>query len=147
MRLLATAALFHDAGFLKCAKGHEAESCGMAKAILPGYQYNANDIEQICGMIMATQLPQSPHNLLEQILADADLDYLGREDFFTIGDKLYQEFCLSKTINDRNEWNKLQIDFIKEHTYFTKTAINLRQAKKEANICLLMAQSKNDETE
>ena len=28
-------------------------------------------------MIMATRLPQSPHGLLQEILADADLDVLG----------------------------------------------------------------------
>ena len=52
--------------------------------------------EQICGMIMATKIPQSPKNYLEQILCDADLDYLGRDDFYDIGGTLFKEL---KTYN------------------------------------------------
>ena len=32
----------------------------------------------------ATKIPQTPLTKLEEIICDADLDYLGREDFFEI---------------------------------------------------------------
>lgn len=81
MELLLTAAYYHDAGFLFKTVGHEEESSRIAAEILPGFGYDTGEIEKICGMIMATRLPQSPQNHLEQILADADLDDLGRDDF------------------------------------------------------------------
>jgi uncharacterized protein len=85
-------------------------------------------------MIMATRLPQSPKSHLEQILADADLDDLGRDDFFAIGDKLFLENSFFGIITDMDEWNRKQVDFMEGHQYFTKSAINLRQAKKDANL-------------
>ena len=134
MYLLLTAASFHDAGFINGAKGHEEESCRMAGDILPGYDYSSADIEKVCGMIMATKIPQSPKNHLEEILADADLDYLGRDDFFTIGETLRQEFLTAGVIKTEDDWNRMQVRFMESHHYFTKTSVNLRQAKKEQNL-------------
>src|SRR5882672_3854542 len=103
MELLLTAACYHDSGFLVALNEHEVESCLLAKENLPAFGFCKEDIDRVCGMIMATRLPQSPKNKLEQILADADLDYLGRDDFFTIGDKIYHE----RGMTDRDEWNEI----------------------------------------
>ncbi|HVW96000.1 MAG TPA: HD domain-containing protein [Mucilaginibacter sp.] len=140
LTMLLTAAYYHDCGFLVKVKGHEEESCRIARDILPGFGYNTTETDRICGMIMATRLPQSPQNHLEEILADADLDYLGREDFFIVGDKLFAENLLAGTIKNREEWDCAQVAFITNHRYFTKSAINLREAKKEANLERVKAQ-------
>jgi uncharacterized protein len=140
IKLLLTAAWYHDSGYLKGTLGHEEESCRIAKDILPNYGYTANEIDLICGMIRATKIPQSPKTPLESILVDADLDYLGRDDFFVTGKRLYNELILAGGIADPYEWNKLQLKFMENHHYFTKTAINLRQAKKTANMEQIKAQ-------
>lgn len=140
MELLLTAAYYHDSGFLVKMAGHEEESCRIARETLPGFAYSCCEIEKISGMIMATRLPQSPKNHLEQILADADLDDLGRDDFFTIGDKLFLENSFYGLDTDLTEWRRKQLDFIENHHYFTKSAINLRQAKKDANLERIKAQ-------
>jgi HD superfamily phosphodiesterase len=132
--LLRTAALFHDTGFLHGAKDHEQKSCDIAKDILPGYGYDPSQIDRICGMIMATRIPQTPQNQLEEILADADLDYLGRDDFFTIGDRLYEELSVFGMVSNEWDWNVLQVRFLEAHHYFTHTAIRLRKQKKEENL-------------
>ena len=129
-KLLLTAARFHDSGFIKGAKDHEEESCRIARETLPGFDFQLNEIEQICGMIMATKIPQSPKNHLEEILADADLDYLGRDDFFTIGNQLFKELVNFGAIKTVRQWDELQVRFLESHHYFTKTALQLRQAKK-----------------
>jgi len=95
---------------------------------------------------MATKLPQTPHTLLESILADADLDYLGRDDFFTIGAKLFEEFTLSGAAGNKDEWNKKQVDFMENHCYFTHASTRLRRNNKEANIELVKAQLKDSDT-
>ncbi|HEY8928645.1 MAG TPA: HD domain-containing protein [Mucilaginibacter sp.] len=132
--LLLTAAYYHDSGFLIKMNGHEEESCRIARETLPAFDYTEEQIDAICVMIMATRLPQSPQNHLSQILADADLDYLGRDDFFEIGDKLFRELSFYGDDMGRAEWDRKQIAFLENHQYFTKTAINLRQAKKDANL-------------
>jgi len=137
LTLLLTAALFHDSGFLKDQKEHEKLSCTIARECLPQYDYNEEQIEKICGMIMATKIPQTPHNLLEQIICDADLDYLGRNDFFIIGDRLFSELRMYGMINDEMDWNRLQVRFLETHHYFTKTAIKLRKEKKEEYLAII----------
>jgi len=137
--LLLTAALFHDSGFIIGPNSHEAESCRIAEAYLPAYDYNINDLEAIKGMIMATKLPQLPQNLPEQILADADLDYLGRDDFFPISEGLYQEFLRSGVVKNYDDWNKLQVSFFENHHYFTASAQQTRNQKKAENLLLIQA--------
>ena len=140
--LLLTAVLFHDSGFLKQQKEHEREGCEIAKANLPAFGYTPHEIERICGMIMATQIPQTPHNKLEQIICDAVLDYLGRDDFFTIGNKLFDELCMYGIISTEMEWNKLQVRFLEKHRYFTSSAKKLRKAKKAENLALIKSKIK-----
>lgn len=130
MKLLLTAALYHDAGFLRGPEAHEEESCRIAQEQLPDFGYTTEEIDRICGLIMATRIPQSPQNHLEEILADADLDYLGRDDFFTIGDKLFNELRAFGVLSSETEWNRVQVKFLENHHYFTQTAINLRQKQK-----------------
>lgn len=142
IKLLLTAAWYHDAGFLRGAKDHEEESCSIAKRTLPDYGYNPEEIDRICGMIMATKIPQMPKNHLEEILADADLDYLGRDDFFLIGDKLFSELSVFGFINSEEEWNRLQVRFLESHHYFTKTALISRKDKKQENLEQIKAKLK-----
>jgi uncharacterized protein len=137
--LLLVAALFHDSGFLFQSKGHEAISCNIATEVLPGFGYSSADIEQICLMIAATKIPQNPHSLLESIICDADLDYLGRDDFFETGNGLYLEMLQEGTITNENEWNRLQVDFLRQHTYFTRTSQQLRNDKKEQNLKTILS--------
>jgi len=121
LRLLLTAVLFHDSGFIRSQKDHERHSCDLVKEYLPAYNYTPSEIEQVCGMIMATKIPQTPHN---------KLDYLGRDDFPIIGNKLYDELCMYGLINTQQDWFRLQVHFLSSHHYFTRSAIKLRKAKK-----------------
>ncbi len=141
-RLLLTAVLFHDSGFLISQKEHERLSCELAQKHLPDFGYTPLEIEKISGMIMATQIPQTPNNKLEKIICDADLDYLGRDDFFTIGDKLFDELVMYGIIDSENEWNKLQVRFLEKHHYFTTSAKKLRKDKKAANLLIVKSKIK-----
>lgn len=128
--LLLTAALLHDAGFMNQYEQHEAAGCEIARKVLPQFAYTQEQVTHICDMIMATQIPQSPQDHLGQILCDADLDYLGRNDFFQIGETLYQEFKERGIIQNEESWNRLQVNFLSKHAYFTPTAIATRRAAK-----------------
>ena len=108
--LLNTAAAYHDSGFLLVYKGHEEKSCEIATEDLKNV-FSEEDIKKICGMIRATKIPQSPNTLLEQIICDADLDYLGRNDFEPISRNLYDEFISFKIIPEDVIWDHIQIRF------------------------------------
>ena len=128
--LLKTAALFHDSGFIINNIEHERLGCSIARETLPRFNYSAKDIEVICGMIMATKIPQSPKNHLEEIICDADLDYLGRDDFYPIGRTLFEELKNFNIIQEEEKWNRIQVDFLENHDYFTATNIARRKPVK-----------------
>jgi len=132
--LLKTAGLFHDAGHIINYKNHEYYGCQIAREMLPLYRYTDEQIERICEIIMATQLPPKPKSLLERIICDSDLDYLGRSDFVPVSNTLYEELKAQNFISDLNEWNKIQVKFLTGHHYFTETANRLRVVNKEKQI-------------
>lgn len=129
--LLKTAALYHDSGFTVSNVEHEKEGCIIARTHLPKFGYSNADIELICGMIMATKIPQSPQNLMEQILCDADLDYLGRPDFYSIGQSLFEELSYFKVVNNEQDWNRIQVRFLEAHHFFTSTNMTNRNPNKQ----------------
>lgn len=132
--LLLTAALLHDAGFLRAYKNHEEESSDIAREMLPAHGYSDESIESICRMIMATKIPQSPVDHYGEILCDADLFYLGTDDFISIGDHLFKELKAIGAVKSEEEWDKIQLNFLRQHQYFTKTAIAELEPKKRANV-------------
>ena len=138
--LLKTAAVFHDSGFLLVYKNHEEKSCEIASEALKNI-FNEEDNKKICGMIMATKIPQTPHTLLEQIICDADLDYLGRNDFEPISRNLYNEFIAFKIIPEDIIWDHIQIKFFESHHYFTGTSMSKRNEKKLKHLNLLKERS------
>jgi uncharacterized protein len=134
LTLLRTAVLFHDSGFIFQLTNHEEVGCGFARKVLPDFDYSKEQIERICGMIMATRIPQTPTNLLEEIICDADLDYLGRDDFWDIGGNLYRELVELSILKTEEDWNRLQLNFLTKHRYFTKSANDLRAEKKQIHL-------------
>lgn len=132
--LLKTAALFHDAGHTVSYDNHEFYGAELARKMLPEFDYTQEQIEKICAVIMATKLPPRPGNLLEEIICDSDLDYLGRSDFIPVSNTLFEELKAQNKMTSLNEWNKLQVKFISGHQYFTKTARRLREVNKQMQI-------------
>lgn len=133
LMLLRTAALYHDTGFLFVYKGHEEMSCKIFKEDYSN-EFTEEEIEKILGIIMATKIPQTPHNLLEKIICDADLDYLGREDFEPISNNLRKEFLTYNIVSNNKEWEERQIKFFEMHKYFTASSNNLRNKTKELHL-------------
>ena len=133
--LLKTAALFHDSGMLIQYDNHEEASTRIASKYLPDFGYSAEEIQVINKMIRTTRLPQNATTQLEKILCDADLDYLGRVDFFMIAHRLQYEWNkLNIKSTTLETWYELQIEFLENHEYFTASAKKIRQKKKEENI-------------
>lgn len=130
-KLLRISVLLHDSGFVYVYKAHEEKGCELARESLPGLGFTNDQVETICGMIMATKTPQTPKTILEQIIADADLDYLGRDDVYIIAARLFEELKTYGFITLEEDWNRLQINFLREHHYFTNYSKANRQPRKQ----------------
>ncbi len=141
MYILKTAALFHDAGFMRSYKNHEHESIEIAKEILPNEGYSSEQIARICRLIECTIISEEPRNLLEQIIRDADLDYLGRSDYECVSRELYKEFLEMKIVKKNEyEWLLGQIKFLQEHSYYTNYSRSNRNPEKVRHIQKLQEQ-------
>jgi predicted metal-dependent HD superfamily phosphohydrolase len=135
--LMKTAALFHDTGFVDIYVGHEERSCEIMIKELKGHDFDETEMTLMTNMIMATKMPQSPKALHEMVLCDADLDYLGRDDFPVINKRLKNELLAFGFIKDLNEWNELQVNFLSKHRYFTNSSVELREPVKRSHLSSL----------
>jgi len=130
-KLLRIAALFHDSGFLYVYQDHEAKGCELAAQWLVDFGFSVEQIDIICNMIMATRIPQKPKTKLEMIIADADLDYLGRRSAEVNAQKLFDELKIHNVLKDVEEWIPFQINFLKQHHYFTNYSKKFRDPNKK----------------
>jgi hypothetical protein len=132
--LLKLAALYHDLGFLVQRVNHE--SAGVELFMKESIDSGISDEEKqtIADLIMVTKIPQQPKTLLESIICDADLDYLGREDFPSIAEFLYLELKDSGEISERKRWNEIQLSFLEAHHYHTQSSKKLRNNGLQNNI-------------
>ena len=133
-KLLRIAVLLHDIGFTETTHEHEQKGAEIAKNLLQNYNFPREDIDIIIGLILSTKVPQKPTTLLEKIICDVDLDYLGSSDFYEISDQLFRELKALSVIKNIDEWNKKQIKFLEAHVYHTDFAIKNRQPQKELRI-------------
>ena len=136
--LLKVAALYHDIGFINGPTDHEERSCKIATKELSKRNFSKEDISKICGMIMATKIPQQPKTNLEEILADADLEYLGTRHFIEVGDLLYKELLHYNENLTKDRWNEIQISFLKNHHYHTNYCRKYKEKYKQQHLNMLM---------
>jgi uncharacterized protein len=137
LEFIRVAALWHDTGYTKTYKDHEEQSCILARHYLPEFGYTEEYITRICDMIMVTKIPQLPKNKLEQILADADLEYLGTEEFEMKSGCLFKELQSVKPFYTKAEWNHAQVSFISNHHYFTLYCQQIKEPVKKKHLLKL----------
>lgn len=134
LSLLLVATAYHDCGFLFGHRDHELRGCEIARDHLPKFGFSSTQIELICEMIMATKVPQNPTGTLADILCDADLDYLGRDDFEPVANSLFQELKQLGIVTDIEKWNRIQLSFLSEHHYHTSYSRRVRQPAKQVHL-------------
>jgi predicted metal-dependent HD superfamily phosphohydrolase len=127
------AAWFHDTGYYKGMKDHEANSRDVADKFLKQEGAGKEKIDAVGGCIMATKIPQNPSNLMEEVLCDAYLYHVSTREFFKKSELLRKEFSLVFPDEIQlDEWFKNSIKFLKNHSFFTSYAKEkLLPAKKE----------------
>ena len=133
-KLLRIGVLLHDIGYIVSIHDHELRGIEIAEKMMSQFGFSNKHIEFVKGLILSTRVPQRPKNKFEKMICDADLDYLGRPDFYKIGDLLYKEMKAYSNIENKKNWNKVQIKFLEAHQYHTDFARKNRQPNKEERI-------------
>ncbi len=132
-KLIRIAAVSHDYGYIESPFGHEELGIVDLQPLLSPV-LTAEEIEVINGMIRATKIPQKPKTLYEQIVADADLDYLGRKDYDKLSANLFKEFLHFDVVSNEKEWLDLQISFLENHKFHTEWAKKNRNKLKSEKL-------------
>jgi predicted metal-dependent HD superfamily phosphohydrolase len=144
--LLIAAAYFHDTGYIREYDKNEPIAARMAGRILKLIGYQPNEIEKIQMMILSTDLDREPKTHVEKILCDADLDNLGRDDFFKLDGKLREgRRARGIDVSDDAKWYRGTLKIIKKHRYYTESQKKLREEGKQKNIKKLLYKLENIE--
>lgn len=132
------AAWFHDTGHIKKCVDHEEESKNIAKDFLLKNKYPLEKITSVLECIDATRIPQSPKDLLGEILCDGDLFHLSSSNYLEQLQHLREEWALVSKINySELKWLEMNLTFFKTHQYFTKYGQEILEKGKQKNIELL----------
>lgn len=143
--LLKVAILFHDTGFTEQYPNNEEIGARIARETLNHFDFSATQISRIEKMILATRvktqgskfLQMAGDDILEKIICDADLDNLGRDDFFEKSRQLREEMLhFGRAMNDK-DWNEYQFLILESHTYLTDAARKLRKDGQQKNLARL----------
>ncbi|MEO6314603.1 MAG: Pycsar system effector family protein [Chitinophagaceae bacterium] len=138
--VVTTAAWFHDMGYyLGEAAGHEQLGAAMAAGFLKENEVDEVSAEQVKECIMATQMPQRPKNLLEQIVCDGDLFHLGTDSFGEQNKQMRKE-AEEKTKKDidKRTWRAGTIALLQSHHYHTAYCQLLLNQKKQDHLDKLL---------
>ncbi|OOG78215.1 Pycsar system effector family protein [Algoriphagus sp. A40] len=136
---LAFAAWLHDVGYWDGkAEDHEVRGAEVAQANLGKFGLSQSRIDRIKNGILTTQMPQTPRDLFESILCDADLYHLGTESFYdqTLLLKCEIENNGASTLNLK-DWLRDSREFANNHIYHTSYAQRFLEPVKKVNLKLL----------
>jgi predicted metal-dependent HD superfamily phosphohydrolase len=133
--ILEIAAWFHDAGFVKSAKGHELEGKILVEEWLRANDVGEARVQEIGSLILSTTIGHKAENQLEQIISDADLSHLGTDYYLELQNVLREEmeWVKGETINAK-EWCRINVEFFNKHEYYTDTARKLFGETKRQNL-------------
>ncbi len=151
LEVVLLAAWLHDVGYTETVDGHEERSVEIANRLLQEKNYPVPKIDQVAKCIRSTKVPQSPKNILEATLCDADMIHLGKKRFFDRSNLLRMEMELrsGKPLADI-EWLRLNIEFISTGTFHTAYAREKFSTRRNKNLIALQEQlrdavSKNEQ--
>ncbi|GAA3636095.1 Pycsar system effector family protein [Flavivirga jejuensis] len=138
--ILLLSAWFHDTGYTKSIKDHEAESVKIANDFFKNHNVSENDIKNISDLILATKMGYEPKNQLEKIIRDADCAHIGSKKFDNVTELLRKEWELAcdKQLSEE-EWLSMNIDFLSNnHRFYTNEASAKWDKVKSKNLSQLL---------
>lgn len=135
LEIVQLAACFHDLGYVIEPENHEEHSAKIAKQFLTEEMYPEEKIKKVCDCILATKIPQTPKNILEEVLCDADLSHLGKKNFINRNDlfRIEFEYHFGRSLTEK-EWLSKSIQFISSHHFFTKYAKRVLEPLKQKHL-------------
>lgn len=135
-------ALYHDTGFTDQYVANEELGAQKARdyATDSNNQVLQNAAQLIFETVLNTNMKSAPKNKYEEIIRDADLSILGKPEFLEWNQRLrleilsYPESSMYQLALDEANWIRSQLDFLKNHQWFSESARMLYEEQKTRNI-------------
>lgn len=133
LNILRISILFHDVGFIQVYDGHEKVSVLFAQEFLRERKIDGPVITQICNAILSTHVPQSPNDIISDILCDADLMNLSLEKEYLKDIELLRKEWIQcgKGQFTQKEFYQITLDFFKTHHFHTEYGTKILKPKKD----------------
>lgn len=133
--IIQTSALFTNVCFYENPNQYQKLSARLAEKCLRDLSVPEELIKNIKNGIMSTRLPQSPKNLMEQIICDADMYHAGLRDF-ALRSKLMRKELESITGKkpSKQEWKQRNKELLQNHRYKTDYARQLLEKQQKQNL-------------
>lgn len=126
--------LLHDVGITEVYQNHEAASARIGGIFLRAKGFPEEKVTIVEACIAVTNPSARPEGILQEIVRDADYGHLGSDDYSDQLDNLRQEWkAVLGRWDEDNVWYQLNLDFIKNHEYYTPAAKMMFVAMKELN--------------
>jgi hypothetical protein len=131
---LLLAAIFKDAGMIVDPKAPEKHSEFIAENFLRDYGADEELITRVISLIRTVYHPRTDPSLLERIIHDAGISYMGKKSFFKDSELLRMEYenLLNKFITDY-EWEKHLYKLVSEASFQTQAGFNQYEKTRVGN--------------
>lgn len=142
--IIQVAAWFNDIGYLEDPHNPEKRGSRIADKFLSEIQLDADTIKSVKSCILATRIPQQPKTFIEQVICDANLFYLGLDDFDQRSKLIRKEVILitGKKI-PKEEWKQRNIELLQNHRYKTDYAKQTLASQQKNNLDQLLNGNRN----
>ena len=134
-------AWFHDTGYLYAYEGHEECSQAIARKYFSLHKVDLLQINKINLLIEKTKKDKAPESVLEEVIKDADHYHLAESNYLKYLDDLRFEWQVHRDFKlDDKEWIALNLNYLRQHHYFSNYGSKVLEKKKQKNIANLKSQ-------
>jgi class 3 adenylate cyclase len=134
MLLARAAAILLFSGLSETYENFEIRSAEIARSMLPEIGFDERQTERVFNLILATKEPFRPQNIIEAVLIDARMEFIGRVDYLTQVQLLFLEMKNRMKDFSREKFIRKQKTLIKEFNFFTLAAQRLREISAEDQV-------------
>ena len=117
-QILRLGVLMRDLGELNQIENGE-DGIALVKKLMAESGFTFVQTKVVADLVKAARHPHRPTNLLERIICDVDMEYLGREDHEQASEMFFQELYRNSMVSSREEWDQWQQELLETHQYHT----------------------------
>jgi hypothetical protein len=140
LKLAHLAAWFTELGFSEDHRNYQGKSVKLAREYFRTKKLDDGVFEKLEECILSTRVPQQPVSVISQLICDATMYHLAEKDSLQLAESLRNEFAAVAQVEySDEEWINEYIKMINNHFYFTRTAREIFQKRKEKTLAAFQA--------